>query len=46
MHLRNQVREQIEAESDEVRVIGVGDCKAPRMVMDAVHEAYIAGINL
>lgn len=42
----NQVREQIEAESDEVRVIGVGDCKAPRMVMDAVHEAYIAGINL
>ncbi|RXZ54824.1 FAD-binding protein [Senegalimassilia faecalis] len=42
----NQFRAQIEEKCEDVRVIGIGDCKASRMVMDAVHEGYIAGCNL
>ena len=44
--IRNQFRAQIEEKCEDVRVIGIGDCKASRMVMDAVHEGYIAGCNL
>ena len=42
----NPVRDELEARSDTLRVIGIGDCKASRMVMDAVHEGYMAGCNL
>lgn len=42
----NKLRDEIEAASDEIEVVGIGDCMAPRMVMDAVHEGYIAGINI
>ena len=40
------IRDQIEERSDDIEVIGVGDTNAPGMVMDAVHQAYQACINL
>ena len=39
------LRDEIEAKCD-AEVILIGDAKAPRMIMDAVHEGYIAAINL
>lgn len=40
-----KMRDEIEALSDTVKVIGVGDTNAPGMVMDAVHQGYLAGKN-
>ena len=40
-----KLRDEIEAKCD-AEVIVIGDAKAPRMIMDAVHEGYIAAINL
>lgn len=39
------LRDDIESACD-TEVILVGDAKAPRMIMDAVHEGYIAALNL
>ena len=40
-----KLRDEIEAKCD-AEVVVIGDAKAPRMIMDAVHEGYIAAINL
>lgn len=41
-----EIRAEIEAGNEDIEVIGIGDANAPGMVMDAVHQAYLACINL
>lgn len=35
----------IKALEKKVEFVAIGDCVAPRYIMDAVHDGFIAGIN-
>ncbi len=41
-----ELRDQIEAESDDIQVFVIGDAKGPGMVMDAVHDGYVAACQI